>query len=146
MWEKIETFFNFTNSRRRDEHAAWVWQGIGPLVPADLPEIGEHKLMAGQVLRTYQRANRGTKAVVHFGAEIGEQDTWWEWMNPPVGRWVIVRASLWLPPGTHSGEHVIWINSWESWAPADTYKRALRHQLRMERLADSGHVAATLDQ
>lgn len=99
------------------------------------PGDWEELRMAGRVLRIHQRARRGNKALVDFGSVIGTQDTWWEHLRPPVGNWVIVHAHLWLPPGTHSGNQVLWIDRWESWAAGDTPKRARRHQRRMEKEA-----------
>jgi hypothetical protein len=132
MWKRVETLL-FGRRWRRDEHAWRVWLGIEPLVPDSFPGIGEHKLMAGRVMRIYQRAHRGTKAVVHFGPVVGVQDTWWPLTTPPVGRWVVVRTHLWLPPGTHSEHHVIWIEHWESWAEGDVNLRAMRHRRRIEK-------------
>jgi hypothetical protein len=75
MWKKLEAFL-FGRRWKRDEHAWRVWLGIEPLIPASFPEVGEHRLMAGRVTRVYQRAHRGTKAVVDFGPVVGVQDTW----------------------------------------------------------------------
>jgi hypothetical protein len=121
---------------REDEHAWRVWQGLAPLVPANVLALDSGRPLVGRVERVYLQARRGTKALVHFGAEVGLQDTWWEGTRPPVGRWVVVRTRLWLPPGTHSEEQVVWIDGWDSWAPGDVYSRALRHERRLER--DSG--------
>ncbi|MGH2940453.1 MAG: hypothetical protein ACRDPE_20285 [Solirubrobacterales bacterium] len=118
---------------RQDEHAWRVWQGLAPLVPARANDLDSGRPIAGRVERVYQQARRGTKALVHFGAAVGVQDTWWEQVRPPVGRWVVVRTRLWLPPGTHSEMPVVWIEGWESWAPGDTYTRALRHEQRLQR-------------
>ena len=118
---------------REDEHAWRVWQGLAPLVPANVLALDSGRPLVGRVERVYQQARRGTKALVHFGAEVGLQDTWWEGTRPPVGRWVVVRTRLWLPPGTHSEEKVVWIEGWDSWAPGDVYSRALRHERRLER-------------
>jgi len=134
MWKRLEALL-FGGRWKRDEHAWRVWLGIEPLVPTSFPEIGEHKLMAGRVTRIYQRAHRGTKAVVDFGPVVGIQDTWWPRMTPAVGRWVVVRTHLWLPPGTHSEQHVIWIEHW------DVRQRALRHLRRME---DEGSQASAM--
>jgi hypothetical protein len=81
-------------------------------------------------MRIYQHAHRGSKALVDFGP-LGPQDTWWPSMRPPKGNWVVVRVHLWLPPGTHSGRHVLWVDQWESWAPGDVRQRAMRHERRM---------------
>lgn len=91
--------------------------------------------MAGRVVRIYQHARRGSKALVDFGPVVGTQDTWWEFMRPPVGSWVIAHAHLWLPPGTHSEQQVLWVDHWESWASGDTPMRARRHRRRMEKEA-----------
>lgn len=139
MLKRLEALF-LGGRWRRDEHAWRVWQGIGPSIPARLPDAprfgwGDPEIlrMTGRVVRIYQRARRGSKALVDFGAEIGMQDTWWEHMRPPVGSWVVVHAHLWLLPGTHSGEHVLWVDHWESWAPGDTWIRAQRHQHKLEK-------------
>lgn len=140
MVRKIESLL-FGGRRRRDEHAWRAWQEVEPLIPARFPEAGglgrssEVLRMAGRVVRIYQRARRGSKAVVDFGPMVGLQDTWWEHKRPPVGSWVIVHAHLWLPPGTHSEQQVFWIDHWESWAEGDTPMRARRHQRRMEKEA-----------
>lgn len=117
---------------RRDEHAWRVWQGLAPMLPGELPYPWEIKLMTGRVVRNYQPARRGTKAVMDFGAAVGMQDTWWPRMRPPVGTWVVIRARLWEPPGTHSEQNVLWVESWESWAPGDVWTRASRHEKRLE--------------
>ena len=127
MLKKIEALI-FGGRWRRDEYAWRAWQEIEPLIPARLPMLGRK---AGDWEE--QRARRGNKALVDFGSVIGTQDTWWEHMRPPVGHWVIVHAHLWLPPGTHSGYQVLWIDRWESWAAGDTPKRARRHKRRVER-------------
>lgn len=121
--------------RRRDEYAWGAWQGLEPLIPARFPGEWERMSMAGRVVRVYQRAHRGTKALVYFGSALGTQDTWWPYMRPPVKDWVVVQAHLWLPPGTHSEQQVLWVDKWESWAPGDTQARALRHQRRIEKEA-----------
>lgn len=132
MVEKVEALL-LGRRWRRDEHAWGVWQNIEPLVDASLPGEWERKWLAGRVVRVHQRARRGTKALVYFGSTLGTQDTGWPFMRPPKKKWVVVEAHLWLPPGTHSGRQVLWIDRWESWAPADTQIRALRHQRKMEK-------------
>ena len=132
MLEAIEKLF-FRSRWRRNEHAWGVWQGLGPLIPARLPHNGETMVMAGRVVRIYQRARRGSKATVWFGSSVGTQDTWWEHMQPPVDQWVVVHVHPWFPPGTHSGRMVLWVDHWEWWAPGDVQWRAQRHQRRLER-------------
>jgi hypothetical protein len=134
MREAIERFF-FESRWRRDEYAWRVWQEVEPLIPRHAPSPGGPTLMAGRVVRIYQRARRGSKAVVNFGPAVGALDTWWEHARPPVGKWVIVHAHPWFPPGTHSGQMVLWVDHWQSWAPGDTETRARRHQRRQEKLA-----------
>lgn len=140
MLRKIESLL-FGGRRRADEHAWRVWQEVEPLIPATFPQaerpgtFSEPVRMAGRVVRIYQHARRGSKALVHFGPVLGLQDTWWEHRRPPVDSWVIVQARLWLPPGTHSEQQVFWIDEWESWADGDIRTRALRHQRRMEKEA-----------
>jgi hypothetical protein len=134
MLRRIEALF-LSGRWRRDEHAWSVWQGIEPLIPTSFPGEWEKMSMAGRVVRVYQHAHRGTKALVYFGSVLGTQDTWWPYMRPRVEQWVIVQAHLWLPPGTHSEQQVLWVDKWESWATGDTQIRALRHRRRMEKEA-----------
>jgi hypothetical protein len=138
MLKRIEALF-LGGRWRRDEHAWGVWQGIEPLIPGRFPGEWEVMRMAGRVVRIYQHARRGSKALVDFGSALGTQDTWWEHARPPVGNWIVIHAHLWLPPGTHSDEHVLWVDHWESWAPGDTQMRALRHQRKMEKEGDARH-------
>lgn len=132
MRRKIEALF-YGRRWRADEHAWRVWQNLAPLVPTSFAALDSGQPIAGRVYRIYQQARRGTKAVVHFGDAVGPQDTWWEEMRPTVNQWVVVRTHLWFPPGTHSGQHVVWVDGWESRAAGDVYVRALRHERRLEK-------------
>jgi hypothetical protein len=135
MWQAIERFF-FEGRWRRDERAAGIWESVvayRPQVPAR--QWRRPGLVSGRVVRVYQRARHGTKALVDFGPTVGIQDTWWQGRVPPRGRYVFVEAHWWPGPGTHSGGPVIWIDRWDSTAPRDTAKRAGRHHRRMKRLA-----------
>jgi len=140
MLKKIQALF-LGRQWRRDEQAWRVWQEVEPAIPTRFPEPGDEvhaaevMRMAGRVIRIYQHARRGSKALVDFGPAVGTQDTWWENARPPVGHWVIIHAHLWLPPGTHSEEQVLWVDHWESWASGDVFGRARRHQRRMEKEA-----------
>jgi|GEM_PF-3264513 len=132
MRKKIEALL-YGSRWRADERAWRVWQRLAPLVPANFADLDSGQLLVGRVQQIYQKAHRGTKAMVHFGSVVGFQDTWWEGMRPPVNQWVVVRTHLWFPPGTHSEQHVVWIDEWESRAPGDTYIRAVRHERRLEK-------------
>lgn len=132
MRRKIEALL-YGRRWRADEHAWTVWQNLAPLVPTSFSALDSRRPIAGRVYRVYQRAHRGTKAVVHFGDGVGLQDTWWERMRPAANQWVVVRTHLWYPPGTHSGQHVVWIDGWESSAAGDVYIRALRHERRLKK-------------
>jgi hypothetical protein len=134
MREWIERFF-FEDRWRRDEQAWSVWQSVLSYRPQVEPDLWHRGLVSGQVIRTYQHARRGTKALVNFGPRVGIRDTWWERMSPPRGRFVFVEAHWWPGPGTHSEEPVIWIDRWHSTAPADVMMRAKRHERRQARLA-----------
>jgi hypothetical protein len=116
---------------RRDEYAWRVWQELAPLIPNRLPEGWERMSMAGEVVRVYQRARRGTKALVYFGSAVGTRDTWWPHAHPPRKSWVVITAHIWLPPGTHSGREVLWVDGWEVRASVDVQRRALRHERRL---------------
>jgi hypothetical protein len=121
--------------RRRMDAAAWEsWQYVESLRPRELPPVVGSMLMAGRVSRIYQNARGGTKALVDFGAPLGVQDTWWEQMRPPLNVWVVVEAHLWLPPGTHSEQHVLWVDRWDSTLSSSQLKRALRHNVRLGKL------------
>jgi hypothetical protein len=63
MLKKIEALL-LGGRWRRDQHAWGVWQGVEPLIPARFPGEWERMSMAGRVVRVYQRAHRGTKALV----------------------------------------------------------------------------------
>lgn len=137
---------------RADEHAWGVWQNLAPLVPSSFFALDSGRPIAGRVYRVYQQARRGTKAVVHFGDAVGPQDTWWEHMRPAANQWVVVRTHLWLPPGTHSGQQVVWIDAWESWAAGDVSWRAQRHERRQEKEGlrttpphEGGDIARVMD-
>ncbi len=135
MWQGIERFF-FEGRWRRDERAWEVWQSI----VAYRPQVGpaywrQPGLVSGRVVRTYQRARHGTKALVDFGPTVGVQDTWWQGMRPPRGRFVFVEAHWWPGPGTHSGGPVIWIDRWDSTAAKDVPRRSGRHERRLKKLA-----------
>ncbi len=131
MRGRIEALL-FGRRWRADEHAWAIWQNLAPLVPSSPSALDWSEPIAGRVVRIYQKAHRGTKAVVHFGAVVGSQDTWWPHMRPSANQWVVVRTHLWFPPGTHSGQHVVWIESWDGYAPGDVYLRALRHEKRIQ--------------
>jgi hypothetical protein len=133
--ERIERFF-FEHRWRLDEHAWGVWQSVVAYRAQVAPTYWRRgQLFSGQVVRTYQRARRGSKAIVDFGPPVGLQDTWWPGRTPPRGKFVFVEAHLWPGGGTHSGGPVIWIERWDSTAPKDVLKRARRHERRMAKLA-----------
>ena len=88
--------------------------------------------MLGLVQRVYQNGRRGDKAMVNFGA-AGVWDTWWEGMRPPSGSWVLVSVHLWLPPGTHSGRPVLWVDALHEAHPGNLAIRADRHVQRLFR-------------
>lgn len=120
--------------RRRTDEAAWrAWIEIVSMRPTSMPGEWDQALVAGYVVRVYQRARRGTKALVNFGEIVGIQDTWWPDCCPEVGSWISAYMHLWLPPGTHSDEPVLWVDSWEARLPASSLKRGLRHQARLEK-------------
>lgn len=130
MRKQIEALF-YGRRWRDDEHAWGQWQNLAALVPSDFAALNWGQPVAGRIYSVHQRARRGTKAVVHFGDAVGSQDTWWEQMWPEPNQWVVVRTHLWFPPGTHSGEHVVWIDSWDSRAGGDVFLRAQRHEQKL---------------
>lgn len=123
----------FGGRRRRDEAAWRTWLQLGSYRLATLPpQLGSVRAV-GRVTRIYQAARRGSKALVDFGDPIGLQDTWWEHTRPPVGAWVVVDVHLWLPPGTHSDEQVIWVDAWAATFTPAMHRQAMRHQRRMRK-------------
>jgi hypothetical protein len=132
--EWLEQFF-FQHRWQRDEHAWGVWQNVLAHRAEVPPNHWHQRLVSGRVVRTYQRARRGSKALVDFGPPVGVQDTWWPARTPPRGRYVFVEAHFWGGGGTHSGGPVIWIDRWVWIAPADVLKRGRRHERRLAKLA-----------
>jgi hypothetical protein len=120
--------------RRRGDEKAWhVWQRLEPYANAPVPR-GERESapLLGHVQRVYQHGRRGDKAVVNFGA-AGIWDTWWEGMRPRARSWVLVAVHLWLPPGTHSGEPVLWIDQCYEEHSGNLNERANRYARRLLR-------------
>lgn len=143
MWRKLQELL-FGDRWKGDEYAWRVWQSVGEYQARVGPSHWHPPgLVSGRVLRTYQRARAGTKALVDFGPVVGIQDTWWPARVPPRGCFVFVEAHLWPGPDTHSGGPVIWIDRWDSTAPKDVQKRALRHERRMAKLAAAEAKAVT---
>jgi hypothetical protein len=140
VWRKLEGFF-FEGRWRRDEYAWTIWRSVLEYRPQVTPDHWHRGLISGRVVRTYQRARRGSKVVVDFGPPVGVQDTWWPRMAPPRGRFVFVEAHFWPGGGTHSGGPVIWIDRWDSTAPGDVLKRARRHERRLTKLAAGAGAA-----
>lgn len=119
--------------RKRKDYEAWqqVEQHLRPYLNLPPPRLDwTEQTMAGLIERIYQRARRGTKVIVDFGEQAGPLDTWWPNRVPLPGRWVLVRGHLWTPPGTHSGEPVIYIDKWLNEWPGDIVRRARRHEAR----------------
>ncbi|WP_103382325.1 hypothetical protein [Pseudonocardia dioxanivorans] len=122
--------------RRRKDAAAWevVQSVVAPHYPVAAPRADwERRRMAGNVIQVYQRAPSGTKVLVDFGAHAGCWDTWWKGRRPANGCWVLVDCHLWVPPGTHSGQPVLWVDSWLGEWPGDLLLRARRHERRLGR-------------
>ncbi|MHB1773384.1 MAG: hypothetical protein ACYCST_16920 [Acidimicrobiales bacterium] len=130
-WCNPVTAWLFRRSRRRDEGSWRTWRSMSALPPPPL-RPWSNSLVFGQVVWVTQRARRGTKVNVHF-VQIGMQDTWWPWQCPRKGTWVLVRAHLWVPPGTHSGRDVWWIDSTEGAWPRSLARQARRHERRITR-------------
>jgi hypothetical protein len=122
-------------SRRKDAEALCIRESsIAPFYPVRAPSVNRgRRMMAGNVIHVYQRARRGSKVLIDFGAYAGCWDTWWEGSVPASRCWVLVECHLWTPPGTHSGGSVLWIDNWLGQWPKDTMTRALRYQRRLER-------------
>jgi hypothetical protein len=120
---------------RRRAHDAEAWARWGQLTsrwrtggyPGSQPAFG-------RVVRVYQHARSGTKALMDFGAH-GRRDTWWPLGlgRPRSGMWLALRGHMWVPPGTHSGKPVLWIDQVLGVYPPDLAKRAQRHERRLAR-------------
>lgn len=123
--------------RKRRDHEAWqeVEQHLRPYLNRPAPRVDwQEQTMAGLVERIYQRARSGTKVIVDFGDQAGSWDTWWPNRVPLLNRWVLVKGRLWTPPGTHSGEPVIYIVAWLNEWPGDIVRRAQRHERRQAKM------------
>jgi hypothetical protein len=129
----------FARRRRRDAEAYQIWRQVSAWTdPPTLPPTGRRdwratstQPMVGWVTHSRVFA-RGTKAFVDFGRHLGTQDTWWprDVGIPAPRTYVVVCAHLWRPPGTHSGDNVLWIDECRSTIPARIVKRANRHVRR----------------
>lgn len=122
-------------NRSGDERAWHTWQRLAPYADVPPPRAGlrgESTTMFGYVRSVYQHGRRGDKAMVDFGG-AGVWDTWWEGMRPLSRTWVLVAVHVWLPPGTHSGKPVLWIDAWDEQHPGNLAKRADRHGRRLAR-------------
>jgi hypothetical protein len=122
--------------RRQDDEQAWyAWQRLAPYSNSPPPPPGprgQSVMMLGKVQQVYQNGRRGDKAMVNFG-NAGVWDTWWEGMRPRSGDWVLVSVHLWTPPGTHSGQPVLWVDNLYEAHPGDLTMRAERHVQRLSR-------------
>jgi hypothetical protein len=122
--------------RRRGDERAWhIWQRLAPYANPPKPQVtprGESTPMLGYLQGVYLRGRRGDKATVDLGT-AGVWDSWWEGMRPPSRAWVLISVHLWMPPGTHSGEPVLWIDEWHEEHPGDLPNRAARHARRLAR-------------
>jgi hypothetical protein len=122
--------------RRRGDEQAWhTWQRLEPYANAPRPQAGQRgqsTTLLGYVQGVYQHGRRGDKAMVDFGS-AGVWDTWWEGMRPLPRTWVLVAVHVWMPPGTHSGQAVLWIDDRHEQHPGNLVKRANRHTLRLVR-------------
>jgi hypothetical protein len=122
--------------RQQGDEQAWhAWQRLAPYMNCPPPPAGprgQSAIMLGKVQQVYQNGRRGDKAMVNFGI-AGVWDTWWEGMRPRSGNWVLVSVHLWIPPGTHSGQPVLWVDNLYEAHPGDLAMRAERHTQRLSR-------------
>jgi len=118
--------------RRRKDEAAWraLQASLCPYLDRAAPEDNwQRGTMAGQVEWIHQHARRGTKVIVNFG-RAGRWDTWWLNECPRPGMWVLVDCHLWIPPGTHSGRSILYIDAWRGHWTEEIIGRAARHERR----------------
>lgn len=127
----------FTKRRKTDEEAWNTWSWLSAKVTENrAPDRNwTSSELVGRVGHVYQRARKGTKAVVHFGSSMGAWDTWWPGKCPTPGEWVMIQTHLWWPPGTHSGRPVLWVDTWRANWPTKLDHQAGRHQHQLEKLA-----------
>ena len=67
-----------------------------------------------------------------FWRRRGDEQAWlvWQRLEP------YANVHVWLPPGTHSGRPVVWIDDWFEDHPANLVQRADRHIRRLFRDVD----------
>jgi hypothetical protein len=72
-----------------------------------------------QVLRVYQRADRGSKAVVAWAASNAQQDAWFWFWAVPAGAHVLVRTTTGYGPHNRN-PNVLYVQQEDvlAWAPA----------------------------
>ncbi|MGX2995687.1 hypothetical protein JNUCC64_15570 [Streptomyces sp. JNUCC 64] len=87
--------------------------------------VGDGHLL--QVTRVYQRARRGSKAVITWCDTGLRQDAWfWEWHVPP-GAYLLVSATSGYGPHSRN-PHVLYVHPSQvrSWVPAQAARAARR--------------------
>lgn len=127
--------------RNADARAWEAWQQVAQFANAAVPRGNwDRATMLGRIHHVYQPSRRGTKVIVDFGQSAGRRDTWWPNSRPQAGSWVLVECHLWLPPGTHSGAPVLYIDKWFQSLPEKTIKRARRHESRLSKQAATQYV------
>ncbi|MFI5492384.1 hypothetical protein [Actinoplanes sp. NPDC051859] len=85
-----------TRRRRRQALAAMAWQN---LMAATAAHPGAYLCF---VERVYQRARRGTKAVIVWAGTDLRQDTWFWHFNPAAGATLLVYGSAGYGPHNHN--------------------------------------------
>jgi len=94
--------------------------------------IDNPSLVLVRVVKVYQKARRGTKAIVVHEDDGRPQDTWFERMRPRVGSYYLVqRCSAWGPHNSNPDTlYVHWIGAHLT---RRMVKAANRHHRRWEK-------------
>lgn len=122
-------------TRGRDRRAAQRWEEF-------CAAAARQNLHLLQVLRVYQVARRGTKAVVQPYGRVERRDAWFWWARVSPGSVVAVRESVGYGPHTNR-DGVVYIGSKDggggvhATVDARTVKRAGRHWRRTRAAASS---------
>jgi hypothetical protein len=109
--------------RKRDAHLAAQWSSLQQQRAA-----GTGHLL--QVTQVYQRARRGSKAVITWCDTGLRQDAWfWDW-HVPLGAYLLVNATSGYGPHSHD-PNVLYVHPMQiqTWVPAHAAQAAQRQAL-----------------
>lgn len=89
--------------RRKDSRLAAQWQQL------QIHQAHSQDAAIAVVQSVYQRARRGTKAVIRWQETGYQQDTWFKGWHPEAGSWLLLRGSTGWGPHNRN-PHVFYVN------------------------------------